>query len=320
MQKTDALKLTWEKKPYLPVGISSPQIVKIDNFLFVGGGLRNEHESSAFFQYHINDNRWTTLPQCPAKHQGLASLNDELISVGGMGSHEAKSNVYTFRDGQWKEVLPQMPTPRYCLSTVSNNALIVAAGGVTGITRDGKPLRTQAVEIYINGREWYITKPMPIPFSTPSTCVIGDTCYMQGGIGGNWNDSLTTLQVSLSSLIEEAVLYSRLSVVQESKGEWTTTKYPLYFSSIVELEGKLVAMGGSYDIMLRHGTRFISSYDFAADMWVECQGAQLPVPLYRPGLVKLPGNKVMIIGGQSEKKQFSKEVYIGTYDYFAFDC
>ena len=73
------------------------------------------------------------------------------------------------------------------------------------------------------------------------------------------------------------------------------------------LEGKVIAMGGSYYVMLRRGTRFISSYNFAADMWVECQGAQLPVPLYRPGLVKLAGNIVMIIGGQSEMKQYSND-------------
>ena len=59
--------------------------------------------------------------------------------------------------------------------------------------------------------------------------------------------------------------------------------------------------------MLRHGISFISSYDFAGDL-VECQGAQLPVPLYRPGVVKLPGNKVMIIGGQSEMQQLILKV------------
>ena len=142
--------------------------------------------------------------------------------------------------------------------------------------------------------------------------MIDDTCYILGGTGEP-KHSLTLLQVSLSSLIEEAIPATRLSVAQERKVEWTTTAYPLYLPSIVRLEGKLIAMGGSCDAVLRHGTRFISSYDFAADMWVECQEAKLPVPLYRPGVVKLAGNKVMIIGGQSEMKQFSNEVYIASY-------
>ena len=310
MQKTDALKLTWERKADLPVGISSPQIVKIDNFVFVGGGLLNQFETSVVFQYSENDNRWTPLCQCAVLHQGLATLNGELISVGGTNLQEVINNVYTFRDGQWKEVLPPMRTPRYNLSTMSHTDLIVAAGGVTGRKRDGELLITQEVEIY-RDRQWYITKPLPIPLSLASTCVIGDMCYMLGGTGLP-KHSLTTLQVSLSSLIEEALEATTSSVVQESKGEWTTTKYPLYLSSIVELEGKLIAMGGSNDAVLRYGSKLISSYDFATDMWVECQGAQLPVALYRPGLVKLAGNKVMIIGGQPEMKHFTKQVYIGS--------
>ena len=305
--------MTWEKKADLPVGISSPQIVKINNFVFVGGGLRNRFETSVTFQYHIIDNRWTTLCQCPVRCQGLASLNDELISVGGICSQVATNTVYTFKDNQWKEVLPPMPTPRYNLSTMSHNDLIVVAGGSTGKARDGELLKTQAVEIYIRDRQWYITKPMPIPLALASTCVIGNTCYMLGGTGEP-EHSLTTLQASLSSLIEEAIPATRLSVAHDRKVEWTTTAYPLYLSSIVKLEGKLIAMGGSYDAVLRYGSRFISSYDFAADMWVECQGAQLPVPLYRPGVVKLAGNKVMIIGGQPEMQQFSKKIYIGTYE------
>ena len=309
LQKTDAMKMTWERKADLPVGTSSPQIVKINNFMFVGGGFRGQFETSAIFQYHIIDHRWTTLCQCPVLDQGLASLNDELISVGGSCSQVATNIVYTFKDNQWKEVLPPMPTPCYHLSIVSYNDLIVAAGGVTGRARDGKSLRTPAVEIYIRDRQWYITKPIAIPLALASTCVINDTCYILGG-----NHCLTTLQVSLSSLIEEAIPATRLSVAQERKVGWTTTAYPLHLPSIVELEGKLVAMGGSCDVVLRRGTRFISSYDFAADMWVECQGAQLPVPLYRPGVVKLAGNKVMIIGGQPEMKQFSKKIYIGTYE------
>ena len=310
LQKNDALKLTWERKADLPVGTSSPQIVKMKNFVFVGGGLRKQSETRAIFQYSVHDNRWTTLCQCPALRQGLVALNGELISVGGKNSQGITNAVYTFRDGRWNDVLPPMPTPRCDTSTVSQNDLIVAAGGLTGITRDGKSLPTQAVEIYIRDRQWYITKPMPIPLAIASTCVIGDTCYMLGGSGSVAKHSLTTQQVSLSSLIEGAV--PAASLVQERKAEWTTTEYPLYLSSIVELEGKLIAMGGSYDGVLRYGSKLISSYDFTTDMWVECQGVQLPVPLYRPGVVKLAGNKVMIIGGQSEMKQFSKQVYIGS--------
>ena len=296
--------MTWERKTDLPVVTSSSQIVIINDFVFVSGGRRNIPD---IFQYSASANTWTTLPQCPAIHQGLATLNGELISVGGMNSQGSVTNiVYNFRDGEWKEVLPPMPTPRHLLSTVShNNELIIAAGGRTG------GLRTRVVEIFIRGRQWYVTKQLCFPLSTASTCVIHDTCYMLGGAGERAKDSFVTLYVSLPDLIEDAT-----SLVQENKGVWKSlkTEYPLYLSSIVELEGKLTALGGSYDEVYRRGTRLISTYDFAADVWVECQGAQLPVPLYKTGVMKLAGNKVMIIGGQSEKQQFSNEVYIGSYN------
>lgn len=80
----------------------------------------------------------------------------------------------------------------------------------------------------------------------------------------------------------------------------------------MELDGKLVNMGGSLDEALRCGTSFISTYDFTTNVWVECKGAELPVPLYRPGVVKLADNKVMVIGGQPKMQQFSNEVYIGS--------
>ena len=294
----------------MPVGITSPQIVKIDNFVFVGGGFLNRFD---IFQYSINDDTWTTLPQCPATEQGLTTLNGELISAGGKNSQGITNIVYTFRDGQWKKVLPSMPTPRFHFSTVShNNELIVAAGGVTDRARDGEISKTRAVEIYIKDRQWYVTEQLPIWSSNVSTCVIGDTCYKMGGMG-NKIETCMTLHISLSSFIKLPA-----TAMPEIKGEWNVlkTEYPLIYSSLVEIEGKLIALGGSSDAVLRHGTRFISSYDFAADMWVECQGAQLPVPLYRPGVVKLAGNKVMIIGGQAEMKQFSNEVYIGSHDYF----
>ena len=72
-------------------------------------------------------------------------------------------------------------------------------------------------------------------------------------------------------------------------------------------------MGRSVDRNLRYGSKFISTYDFATDTWVECKGAELPLALYRPGLVNLGNNKVMLIIGQPRSQQFSKVVFIGSY-------
>jgi hypothetical protein len=177
------------------------------------------------------------------------------------------NTVYTFRDDEWKEILPPMPTPRWFPTTVSyNDELILVAGGTTQIARDGSFQVIRTVEVYIKNRQWYTTKQTPIPLRIFSTCVISGTCYMLGA-------SREILSISLPTLIEAAT-------GEGPPGEWKMLKeHPLFFSTLVELNGKLVAVGGSHDDELRRGTRFISYYDFAADMWVECTGAQLSTGL-----------------------------------------
>jgi N-acetylneuraminic acid mutarotase len=278
--------------------------------VFVGGGFRRKADSLDIFRYNINDNTWTTLPRCPAFHQGLTTLNGELISIGGVHLREATNISYTLKRGRWKEVLLPMPTPRYLLSTVSHkNEVIIAAGGITGITLDGKDLRTELVELYIkDGQQWYSTTRLPFQITAISMCIIDETCYVLGGAGAI-QDVRQTLCASVPMLIKEAVSTSECS---HSRARWNTLeRTPLVFSSLVEIGRKLIGVGGSYDEVLRQGTKSISYYDFVADMWVECTGAQLPVPLYRPGVVKLADNKVMVIGGQPEMQKFSSEVYIG---------
>jgi hypothetical protein len=298
----DDLKVTWQRAANIPTATSSPRIVKIKDFVFVGGG----NHMTSIFRYSIIRDKWITLLQCPAYHQGLTTLNEELISVGGRdrNSQEVTNTVYTFRDEEWKEVLPPMPTPRMHLFTVShNNELIVAAGGSTDSERDGSKHAIDTVEVYIRNRQWYAIKQLPIPFKISSTCVMDDTCYMFGV-------SREALHISLPNLMETA----QQTNDPNTQGEWKMLRaeQPIFLSSLVELDGKLVAMGGSYDDEMRVGTIYTSFYDSMADTWVGCKRARLPTPLYKPGVVKLAADKVMIIGGQPRMQHFSNKVYIGT--------
>lgn len=281
--------------------------------MFVSGGFRNEDDESAIFQYSITNNTWRTLPKCPASQQGLATLNGEIISIGGKLPQGAINTVYTFRNGEWMEILPPMLTARYLLSAVShNNEFIVAAGGLIGTRRDGQAFGVENVEVYIKERQWYATTRLPTPQVTLSACVVNDVCYLLGGVGTEIAMSQTALYISLPSLIDKAAAARGNST--DEKWNMLSTKHPLHFASVVELDGKLFTMGGSHDAVMRCGTRFISTYDSASDTWMEFEDAQLPVPLYRPGVVKLADNKVMVIGGQPKMQEFSNEVYIGSWE------
>ncbi len=293
-------------------------MVKIGEDIYAGGGVSKENSVmvDCVFKYNIHQDVWTSLPPCETCYHGLATLNSELIAIGGVKFSQAKNAVRTFRDGEWKAVLPLMPTPRWNLSTVTHdNKMIIAAGGVTGRKSNGETVLTDAVEIYItDNNAWHSTKRLPFPLAQFKTCIVGDTCYALGGTT-RVDQATIALYTTASSLLENAVpADSRYSTPQISiTWKQLQDKHPLIFSSPAELDGRLFAMEGSAEPMLRRGTRFISTYDFATDTWVKCKGADFPAPLYRPGVLKLDDSRVMIVGGQPKMQQFSAAVYIGSY-------
>ena len=289
--------------------------------MYVGHRLREENAKAktTVFKYSLTLDTWSPLPNCSTKHHGLATLDGELIVVGGKRLRLATNSVYTFREDKWQQVLPPMPTARYSLASTSHgNRLIIAAGGVVRWESNGQIHRTDVVEIYNKDyNSWYVTKRLPFEVSQFPLYTTGDTCYILGGVAGTFAQSRTTLYTTVSSLLENAIPVDSQYATPQIETTWKKLpdKHPLTVSSLVELDGRLVAMGGSVDELRRVGSKFVSAYDFATNTWVECKGAELPLSLYRPGLLNLGNNKVMLIGGQPRSQQFSSAVFIGSYEY-----
>lgn len=303
----------------LPVPISTPQIVKIKDHIYAGGGMRKERDSNIIYQYCLSRDTWRALPGCPTRQHGLATLDNEVITVGGKMSGEITNTVWTFRSNIWQEILPPMPTPRYLLSTVSHdNRLIIVAGGTTCMQQNGETQRTNIVEVYIKGKYWLRTRPLPFPTSIFSICILEGVCYILGGATSNNVESCSTLHASISSLLgygvsAEGNRRNSASQIQATPWNHLPGKHPLTFPSLVEMKGKLTAVGGSWEPMLRRGTKYVSAYEFITDTWVQCKSAGLPLPLYRAGVVKLEADEVMVIGGQSKSQNFSAAVFIGSH-------
>ena len=308
LQKEKFIKICWEEKASIPVDISSPIIVKIGDHVYVSGGNRKDKkEGKLILQYHIPRDTWNTLPSSPTCCHALATLNNQLLVVGGIHSTNISTNkVFTWMGNKWKEILPPMPTARCHPTTLShNNRIIIAAGGITEITATGDQVKTSSIEIYIKNEQWYRAGNLPSPMSNLTLTSIDDMCYILGGSIG------TTMEASLNSLSKSAVHSSQRT---GEKISWKTlqSRHPLVYPSLVGINQVLVAMGGSCDKVKRRGSKFISAYNFATETWVECEDAELPVPLYRTGVLQLDHNKVMLIGGQTKLQTLSSQVYIGS--------
>ena len=176
--------------------------------MFVSGGNRKDKEKT-IFQYGMLRDTWESLPVCaPTRYHALATLNSQLLVVGGLTSTDITSNqVFTWTNDTWKEFLPPMPTARCHLSTLSHqNELIIAAGGITGIMPSGHQLITSHVEVYFRDKEWCRASNLIFPTSNLTLTVTKNTCYiMLGGVGNFTEDSRITVCAPLSSLIQSAV-------------------------------------------------------------------------------------------------------------------
>lgn len=316
MQVASPFEMTWRRCADLPVAMSAPQVVQIGDCVYVGGGYRNPGANKAVFRYDTTRDSWSALPACPTLQHGLAKLSGKLVAVGGtlIASGKKTNTVLTFEDGIWQALLLPMPTARCLVSTSSyDNRLIIAAGGIVSAKENGKCERTDVVEIFIKDRQWYRTIHLPFPGYSFSTSMVGDQCYMLGGVGSP-DESCTTIHTTRSALLENADRAESDYMMLRTLQKWDSLKgkHPLPSSSLVEIDGKLLAMGGEkWTSQKVRGSLFISSYDFATDSWVECKGVQLPVPLYRPGVLKLADEEVMVIGGERKMQHFSKRVSIG---------
>ena len=287
--------------------------------MYVSDGFTKPDNSFNIMKYSLKQDTWMPLPPCPTYQHGLATLNEELIVVGGEMNARSlgTSNVYTFRSNDWIEVLSPMPTPRSLLSTASHeDRLIIAAGGLEEVKSNGEYVRTDVVEIYIKDRQWYTTKRLPFPKSSFSISIVGDMCYTLGGYGTP-EQSCMTIFTTLSSLLEnaESTDSSHYSVPQVP-GTWEKleNQHPLVHSTITDVDGKIFALGGAVmKNSLKSGTKIISTYDFQSNSWVECKGVELPLAIYNTGVVKLADDEVMVVGGGYKNQTFSTKAYIGKF-------
>ena len=203
------------------------------------------------------------------------------------------------------------------LSTASHeDRLIIAAGGLEEVKSNGEYVQTDVIEIYIKDKQWYATKRLPFPKYSFSISIVGDTCHALGGYAVSYEQACTTLYTTLSSLIKNAEQADSLYSVPQVPVTWEKfeDQHPLVHSTITDVDGKIIALGGAVmKNTLKSGTKIISTYDFQSNSWVECKGAELPLAIYNTGVVKLADDEIMVVGGGYKNQTFSAKVYIGKF-------
>ena len=190
--------------------------------------------STLLHQYEYSTEIWTYLSsQCPYPDSGLAIIESELTTVGGMYGGSRTNKLFTLRQRKWVEKYPPMITARNSpavVSTSDGDYLIVIGGWDGGRW-------TATVELFeVKSRKWHELTDLPQPLPKPSATLCSDQLNVIGRDGDGYLCSLQALPSSDRPITSPLTL------------SWKPLPcLPVNHSTAATLCGQLVIIGGMQD-------------------------------------------------------------------------
>ena len=279
--KPTTVQMTWDFLPGSPACIAGVCSAVVGDKAYVKSGASVWQFSST-----RSSVQWSPLTDHPLQDFALVSVNSELLSVGGCDEKRKFSNkLYSFVERKWVLVkkYPPMPTKRSKTTAVyASNMLIVAGGENDSILPTVEVLTTSR-------KQWDIVSSLPFATIQPSVSISqDDTIYLHPGYTiRSSNHGFSVLKCKLLDL----------STSISDSACWITIKsLPVMSSSLAVINGLLFAFGGesAKDVPSRE----IHQYNSDTDSW-ETVDDGLSIARFRCVTILLPGNKLMVVGGNS---------------------
>ena len=237
--------------------------------------------------YHVDDYKWTSLPDCTQMLFGLAVINSLLTAVGGhkSPSDEPTNTLTSLREGKWVELLPPMSTNRVlpAVVTTDNNNHVIVAGGQAEF-RGGTELTTVEV-LNCSSLQWTSVYDLPKPLSFIAATICNDRIYCFNMHNTAYTCTVDSLLFSSQSLTADTHTNSQTTSPQIWRA---LPDVPVGWSTLASLCGQLVAVGGK-------GVSTIHQYNMTSGSW-EAIGS-MPTARMDSLVVVLPGDKMLVVGG-----------------------
>ena len=265
--------------------------------------------NSQVLSYNLDTKEWlTTLPECPAIHFSLTVVRGLVTAVGGVQPYNYTNALFSLMEQggrqEWVEHFPPMQTKRKLTAVIcSGKALVVAGGEEEGKTKrrkeEAKKFTTlNTVEVMdINTLKWSTASSLPQPISDATATVCGDRVYVVGGKNQHGDQIKLVFTCFLNALLQSESSDSLWNTVANVQVERTTC---------VTLNGQLLAVGGeSSDSKI---TNNVYSYNTETDSWEVI--SHMPTPRCWCVVTALPGNQLMVVGGEIDTLEYTDKVEI----------
>ena len=237
--------------------------------------------------YHVDEDKWTSLPDCTQKYFGLAVINSLLTAVGGEKnpSNVPTNTLTSLREGKWVELLPPMSTNRVrpAVVTTDNNNHVIVAGGETML---GVMIWFTTVEVLnCSSLQWTSVCDLPKPLYFIAATICNDRIYCFDMRNAAYTCTVDSLLSSSQSLTADTHTDSQTTSPQIWRA---LPDVPTGWSTPASLCGQLVAVGGK-------GVSTIHQYNMTSGSW-EVIGS-MPTARRSSLVVILPGDKMLVVGG-----------------------
>ena len=256
------LKLTWETRRNAPCAMWRGAAVAHGSV-----GYFSSYDSYDVFAYDSEKDDWSELPVCPQSNFGLAVINNLLTAVGGLSSGvfsgDYTNRLVSFNGSKCVTIFPPMPTKRCWPAVISAQNYLIAAGGMRVGRRVVEAEALSTVEVMNSAiREWYTAASLPEPVYLMSATVCGGRLYLLGGLYKNMNPTQVVFTCTLDSLLHSCHPPSQTPPHTNEAGVWQCiADVPMMWSTCTTLNGRVLAVGGSYS----HYTRIADVYMYNAD-------------------------------------------------------
>ena len=267
------------------------QSVIIQEMMYVGGDASPIINTYIVMTYNIISQEWSQLPRYTARYFAMTVIHNKLTLVGGCDHNNRDTSalgVWDTDGRKWTQPYIPMPTPHYDSSAVVYRQWLIVAGGWSDKTI------VSSVEILdISSNQWYRAPSTPVPRSSMTSAVVGDTWYLMGGYGNERAADQVLYSVSLSALVSHTNI--------TSERIWNTiTSLGLYYSTPFCMGESLLAVGGMKSDTLLNVSTVLHYTPDSDGQWTEV--GQLPMPLHSSVCTMTSNSCILLAGGSILQK------------------
>ena len=267
--------------------------VWLNGLVYVGGGI----DTAVVSSYTINcydpvENSWSFSINTPYCHFAMTTLNNKLLIVGGRDKIDKVTNqILTMEDGQLKNYT-KMTIARIYATAAGHQGMLIITGGVDD---NRKILSSTELFDSING-QWYTCSDLPQPYCYLRSVIIDNILYLLGGSDKGYN-------------ISPAVFTAPLNMQSRHQLKWNTHQdTPCLMPAPVSVNGtQLLIVGGRKESTY---TSDVHKLNNVSHSWKAT--GHIPSGRHSSAAVSTADNRVIVIGGQNDKGEYTNTVWIGS--------